>query len=130
MAATKLFADRAKRAKEGKGAMPPGNHMFTHGRPWCVWPWKTRRLPKEHRNGAVNPEAMLHSVSVCRLRKAYDRDTMKVFFSVHRKAEAELSSVKKGLVAQGAKEKMGQAPRAGLEREVQEVIDDLTATYT
>ena len=33
----------------------------------------------------------------------------------------------KGITAHGGKHKVGQAPRAGLEREVQDVIDELTA---
>eukprot|EP00435_Cladocopium_sp_Y103_P029123 s87_g7.t1 len=68
---------------------------------------------QSHRNTATDPEAMSQAVFVCQLRKAYDRDSMKVSFSVHRDVEPAL--------------KVGQAPRAGLEREVQDVIDELTA---
>ena len=52
---------------------------------------------------------------------------MKVFFSVHRDVEPALKAVIKGITAHGGKQKVGQAPRSGLEREVQDVIDELTA---
>ena len=80
-----------------------------------------------HRNTATDADAMSHAVFVCKLRKAFDRDTMKVFFSVHRDVEPALKAVIKGITAHGGKQKVGQAPRSGLEREVQDVIDELTA---
>ena len=76
---------------------------------------------QSHRNTATDPEAMSHAVFVCKLRKAYDRDSMKVFFSVHRDVEPALKAVMKGITAHGGKHKVGQAPCAGLEHEVHEL---------
>ena len=43
------------------------------------------------------------------------------------KKKPALKAVIKGITAHGGKQKVGQAPRSGLEREVQDVIDELTA---
>lgn len=134
LAATKEFAENAKRAKEGKCPMPPGE---PHVHAWAailrvaledaaLGDFDKQNI-QSHRNCSTDPEAMSHAVFVCKLRKAYDRDSMKVFFSVHRDVEPALKAVMKGITAHGGKQKVGQAPRAGLEREVQDVIDELTA---
>ena len=134
LAATKDFADKAKRAKEGKCAMPPGE---PHVHAWAAMlrvaledpalSESDKQAIQVHRNNSTHADELSHAIFVCKLRKAFDRDTVKCFFSVHRDAEPALQAVTKGLMAHGAKQKLGQAPRAGLEREVQEVIDELTA---
>ena len=134
LAATKEFADKAKRAKEGKCALPPGE---PHVHAWAAMLRVALEDPalgdsdkqaiQNHRNTATDAEVMSHAVFVCKLRKAFDRDTMKVFFSVHRDVEPALKAVIKGITAHGGKQKVGQAPRSGLERDVQDVIDELTA---
>lgn len=134
LAATKEFADKAKRAKEGKCALPPGE---PHVHAWAAMLRVALEDPalgdsdkqaiQNHRNTATDPDAMSRAVFVCKIRKAFDRDTMKVFFSVHRDVEPALKAVIKGITAHGGKQKVGQAPRSGLERDVQDVIDELTA---
>ena len=71
-----------------------------------------------------HPLIMSDIVHVCKARKAFDRDSMKMFFSVHRDAEQSFAALK-GLIHAGGKLKRGQAPRSGREREVQEVVDHL-----
>ena len=64
-----------------------------------------------------HPLIMSGIVHVCKARKAFDRDSMKMFFSVHRDAEPALAALTKGLIHARSKLKRGQAPRSGLERE-------------
>ena len=86
-----------------------------------------RQAIQLHRNAATDPHEMSHAVYVWKIHKAQDRDQMKAHFSQHRDVEPALKAVMKGLVSHGAKQKVGQAPRAGLQSEVQEVIHELTA---
>ena len=53
---------------------------------------------EQHR--AVSTDALVMSgiVYVCKVRKAFDRDSMKMFFSVHRDAEPALPALTKGLI--------------------------------
>ena len=132
LAATKEFAENAKRAKEGKCPMPPGK---PHVHAWAailrvaledtaLGDFDKQNI-QSHRNSSTDPEAMSQAVFV--QTEAYDRDSMKAFFSVHRDVEPALKAVMKGITAHGGKQKVGQAARAGLERKVQDVIDELTA---
>ena len=84
-----------------------------------------RQAIEQHRASCQQTPAhnVRHRVCV-EARKAFDRDSMKMFFSVHRDAEQSFAALK-GLIHAGGKLKRGQAPRSGREREVQEVVDHL-----
>ena len=66
----------------------------------------------DSRAGATDPDLVCHVIYVCKIRKAFDRETMKMFFSVHAGAQPALSALCKGIVASGGKQKAGQAPRS------------------
>ncbi|CAE7943317.1 unnamed protein product [Symbiodinium necroappetens] len=131
--ATKQYADKAKGAQSGKCEPPPGE---PHVHAWAALlrvamddealNTDDRQAIEQHRAVSTDPLIMSGIVYVCKVRKAFDRDSMKMFFSVHRDAEPSLTALTKGLIHAGGRLKRGQAPRSGLEREVQEVVDHLT----
>ncbi|CAE8729019.1 unnamed protein product [Polarella glacialis] len=131
--ATKVYAEKAKASKDGTGQHPPGE---PHVHAWAAMLRVALEDPalnsddkqciEAHRSAATDPEMMSHVVYVSKLRKAFDKDMMKLFFSTHADAEGALKALSKGLVSKGAKQQFGHAPRGGLEREVQEVVDQLT----
>ena len=85
-----------------------------------------RTAVEQHRAMSTDPIIMSGVVYVAKVRKAFDKNTMKMFFSVHRDAEPALAALTKGVLRNGGNLKRGQAPRSGLEREVQEVVDHLS----
>ena len=131
--ATKQYADKAKSAQAGKCEPPPGE---PHVHAWAALlrvalddealNADDRQAIEQHRAVSTDPLIMSGVVYVCKVRKAFDRDSMKMFFSVHRDAEPSLAALTKGVIHAGGKLKRGQAPKSGLEREVQEVVDHLT----
>ena len=50
---------------------------------------------------------------------------MKLHLATHASFEPVLDSLDKALLATGGKRKSGQAPRGGLERQLQEMLDAL-----
>ena len=137
LAATKEFAENAKRAKEGKCPMPPGK---PHVHAWAailrvapddpVLGGFDKQNIQSHRNNSTDPEAMSQAVFVCKLRKGlWQRQHESVLISPSRCGACSQSSHEghHGITAHGGKQKVGQAARAGLERKVQDVIDELTA---
>lgn len=50
---------------------------------------------------------------------------MKLHLATHASLEPVLDSLEKALLATGGKRKSGQAPRGGLERQLQEMLDAL-----
>ena len=64
-------------------------------------------------------------VHVARFKKAWDKKTMKLHLAAQQSLEPVLDALEKALVATGGKRKHGQAPRGGLERQLQEMLDAL-----
>ncbi|CAE7817514.1 unnamed protein product [Symbiodinium necroappetens] len=131
--ATKHHAEKAKSAQSGKCERPQGE---PHVHAWAgllrvalkdeALNSYDRQAIEQHRAVSTDPLVMSGIVYVCKVRKAFDRDSMKMFFSVHRDAKPSLAALTKGVIHAGGKLKRGQAPRSGLEREVQEAVDHLT----
>ena len=74
--------------------------------------------------GSTAAEVAFH-VHVARFKKAWDKKTMKLHLATHASLEPVLDSLDKALLATGGKRKSGQAPRGGLERQLQEMLDAL-----
>ena len=133
LGATKQYADKAKASQMGKCEHPPGE---PHVHAWAALlrvaledtalSAEDCAAVEQHRAMSTDPIIMSGVVYVAKLRKAFDKNTMKMFFSVHRDAEPALAALTKGVLHNGGKLKRGQAPRSGLEREVQEVVDHLS----
>ena len=62
---------------------------------------------------------------VARFRKAWDKGTVKLHLACRSDWCTVFESLEGALVASGAKRKLGQAPRSGLERQIQELLDAL-----
>ena len=66
-----------------------------------------------------SPEQMATFVHVCRVKKAFQKGKTKLCLAVHDSAEAVLQLLVKKLAERGGELKRGQAPKGGLERELQ-----------
>ena len=137
LVATKEFTDRAKQARDGKGQFPAGE---PHVHAWAALLRTAiddtalfaddKEVIQVRRDGSPDADSLLQLVMVCKVMKAFDRDSVKLQFAVHSCVEPTLAALSKGIVAHGGKQKMGQAPRAGLEREAQDIVDELSAAVS
>ena len=57
-----------------------------------------RKLQAQHRAMSTDPIIMSSVVYVARVRKAFDKNTMDMFFSVRRDAEPALAALSKGVL--------------------------------
>ena len=74
----------------------------------------------------ASAEAMATVIHVCRVKKAFQKGKVKVCFAVHASAEQVLKLLVDKLTDKGGEVKRGQAPKGGLERELQTFLDQLT----
>ena len=74
---------------------------------------------EEITSGASAANAAI-KVHVARFKKAWDKKTMKLHLATHHDLEPVLDSLERALLATGGKPKHGQAPRGGLERQLQD----------
>ena len=72
-----------------------------------------------------DPNAHAARVHIARFRKAWDKNTVKLHLDCSTDLSHVLSSLDKALTSSGAHRKYGQAPRGGLERQAQELLDAL-----
>ena len=63
---------------------------------------------------------------MCRVKKAFQKGFVKVCFAVHANAWPILKLLVDKLTDKGGQVKRGQAPKAGLERDLQSFLDQLT----
>ena len=84
---------------------------------------------KEHFDSITKPGSDPNSIAlhvhVARFRKAWDKGTVKLHLACRSDWCTVFESLERALVASGAKRKLGQAPRGGLERQIQELLDAL-----
>lgn len=66
-------------------------------------------------------------ILVAKIKKAYDKNYVKVHFAISPDMKNVYASFCKALVSLGAKQKVGQAPRGSLERELQEFLESMSA---
>ena len=131
-AATQEFNKHQDQAKAGNGEPPAGP-------PHC-YAWiqmlellVTDGLAEEEKKAVQafcsehpSPEQMATVVHVCRVKKAFQKGKTKLCLAVHDSAEAVLQLLVKKLPERGGELKRGQAPKGGLERELQGLLDQLS----
>ena len=118
LSATKQYADKAKAAQTGKCEHPPGE---PHVHAWTALlrvGLEDTALSTDDRTAVEQHRAVSGVAYVGKVCKAFDKNTMHMFFSVHRDSEPALAALTEGVLHNGGKLKSGQAPRSGLEREV------------
>ena len=131
-AATQEFNKHQDQAKAGNGEPPAGP-------PHC-YAWiqmlellVTDGLAEEEKKAVQafcsehpSPEQMATVVHVCRVKKVFQKGKTKLCLAVHDSAEAVLQLLVKKLAERGGELKRGQAPKGGLERELQGFLDQLS----
>ena len=84
---------------------------------------------KEHFDSITKPGSDPNSIAlhvhVARFSKAWDKGTVKLHLACRSDWCTVFESLERALVASGAKRKLGQAPRGGLERQIRELLDAL-----
>ena len=135
-AAIKNYVDTATRARNGEGQQPQGE---PHVHCWAALvaraakdtnDEKDRKALIDHATETTEPEQLLDKVFVCKLKKAFDKNTMKLQISAAAKMEAEMQALDRVLRAAGGKQKRGQAPKSGLERDLQDALDKIEGKET
>ena len=90
---------------------------------------------RAHKKGCRNPwrctewaltMCMANVIHVCRVKKAFQKGFLKVCFAVHANVEPILKLLVEKLTDKGGQVKRGQAPKGGLERDLQSFLDQLT----
>ena len=133
-AATKAYTDDAKFSRDNGGPMPKGElHVY-------AWEAITRvavetadapsdlvETVKQHRAESSDPELLGSLIYVCKIKKASDRGTVKIHIAGHPDIGKIIQAVVGIMVHTGAKERRGQAPQAGMARELQQLVEQLTA---
>ncbi|CAK0845124.1 unnamed protein product [Prorocentrum cordatum] len=126
---SKQYADTCKAAAEGRGQKPLGEpHVHVWANLTALAATDDHLSPEErtvvtnHRSAASDPDALVH---VCKVRRAF-RDTNKKLFLATAQEAKELTRIMvKAISASGGVQKYGQAPRAGGERKLQVLLDEL-----
>ena len=131
-ASTKAFIDQAKLSRGGTSAPPPGEpHVHVWGAfvNAALEDKETSEADMDilNRHATENPDPanLCAKVFVCKIKKAYNRDTVKVHFAVHKDVETIVEVLARRLLAAGGREKRGQPPQGGLKREVQAMVEKL-----
>jgi hypothetical protein len=128
-AAIKNYVDMATKARNGEGKQPQGE---PHVHCWAALVAratrdttneKDRKVLIDHATATTEPERLLDKVFVCKLKKAFDKNTLKLQISASSKLDEEMQAIDKVLKAAGGRLKRGQAPKSGLERDLQDVLD-------
>lgn len=78
-----------------------------------------------HIEAISTPISLSHTVLICKFSKCYDRGQIKLQICTVPELKPVTDVLFSVLVTEGAVEKAGQAPRGGLEREIQEILDTL-----
>ena len=71
------------------------------------------------------PEIMANVIHVCRVKEAFQKGFVKVFFALQANAEPILKLLVEKLTDKGGQVKRGQAPKGSLERDLQSFLDQL-----
>ena len=79
----------------------------------------------QHRASATNPAELAQAVPHARTAKAFDKAKLKLHLAVHTSLEPVLTSVIRAAQLSGGKLMNGTAPRGGLERDVQRLLEQL-----
>ena len=61
------------------------------------------------------------------MKKAYDRGVVKLHLAGHPNLGKVIDAVIAVLISTGAKERKGQAPQSGMARELQQLVEQLSA---
>ena len=132
--ATKQYVDESKAAREQGNPVPKGEmHVY-------AWEALTRvametadapaeavEVIKVHRQSAADPELLSAQIYVCKVKKAYDRGVVKLHLAGHPDLGKVIDAVIAVLISTGAKERKGQAPQSGMARELQQLVEQLSA---
>lgn len=132
--ATKTFVEDSKVARD-QGNAPPKGEMHVY-----AWEALTRvavetadapadavAVLQKHRAESGDPEHLSASIYVCKVKKAYDRGVVKLHIAGHPLLSSVIDAVIQVLVFAGAKERRGQAPQSGMARELQQLVEQLSA---
>lgn len=133
-AATKSFVEDSKAARD-QGAVLPKGEMHVY-----AWEALTRvavetadappdavAALQKHRNESSDPEHLSAYIYVCKVKKAYDRGIVKLHVAGHPQMSSVIDAAIQVLVFTGAKERRGQAPQSGMARELQQLVEQLSA---
>ena len=129
---SKQYADACKAAAEGKGQKPVGEpHVHVWANLTAMAATDEHLTQDErnqivaHRTAASDPDALVHVVHVCKVRKAFKDTNKKLFLATAPEAKQLTSIMVKAICAASGTQKHGQAPRAGGERKLQVLLDEL-----
>ena len=129
---SKQYADACKAAAEGKGVKPVGEpHVHVWANLTAMAATDEHLTPEErnlittHRAAAADPDALVHVVHVCKVRKAFRDTNKKLFLATAPEAKQLTTIMVKAICAAGGVQKYGQAPRSGGERKLQTLMDEL-----
>eukprot|EP00933_Yihiella_yeosuensis_P043677 TRINITY_DN3860_c3_g1_i6.p1 TRINITY_DN3860_c3_g1~~TRINITY_DN3860_c3_g1_i6.p1 ORF type:complete len:236 (-),score=63.13 TRINITY_DN3860_c3_g1_i6:337-987(-) len=86
-----------------------------------------KQILEEHLKTLGNHILQLESkVYICKVKRCYDKRQQKAHMAVHPDVQNVLEAMVRVMQAEGGKVKRGTPPKAGLERELQSLLDNLT----
>lgn len=75
--------------------------------------------------GATTPQSLVHDVLYCRVATTYDKKHMKVYVATQPALQAVVDALFAALSLQGGIEKYGLAPKGAMERELQNLLEEI-----
>lgn len=79
----------------------------------------------QHRAQVTDPAMLASTVTHCRTAKAFDKKKVKLHMAVHASVEPVMCAVIRACQLTGGRLLYGQAPKGGLERDIQKMMDQL-----
>lgn len=78
-----------------------------------------------HMTGATTPQSLVHDVLYCRVATTYDKKHMKVYVATQPAVQEVVDELFAGLSLQGGIEKYGLTPKGAMERELQNLLEEI-----
>eukprot|EP00969_Alexandrium_andersonii_P324408 14334540-Alexandrium_andersonii.AAC.1 len=130
---TRSFNDRAKELREAKKVDEIEKLGSQHAQCWINMVGKATELAsgqnketlQRYGEGVDTIEQVAEKVHICKVKKAFDKNKVKLYLAVHSSIDPVMEAVIRTLQSKGARLMKSSAPKSGHEHTVQELLDKL-----